>query len=128
MNSHAWLLEKLGSMATSYPARELGQLSALAEVSLVLIRVAIPISRAKEGRILTNQWDLYDKEHITFVPSGISPEKLQEGFEWLNSSFLSWHSIFRRLVRIHRSLQIFGPMNFGFHNAWKKRMNRHHTF
>jgi radical SAM superfamily enzyme YgiQ (UPF0313 family) len=74
-----------------------------------------------EGRILTDQWDLYDMEHVTFVPKGMTPEKLQEGFEWLNSSFLSWGSIFRRLLRIHRSLQIFGPMNLGFRKAWKKR-------
>jgi len=76
----------------------------------------------KEGRILTDQWDLYDMEHVTFNPRGMSREKLQEGFEWLNSSFLSWNSIFRRLFKIHRSLQIFGPMNFGFHKAWKKRI------
>ena len=75
----------------------------------------------REGRVLTDQWDLYDMEHVTFVPKGMRPEKLQEGFEWLNSSFLSWSSVFRRLFKIHRSLQIFGPMNFGFHKAWKKR-------
>jgi radical SAM superfamily enzyme YgiQ (UPF0313 family) len=76
----------------------------------------------REGRILTDQWDLYDMEHVTFVPKRMSPEKLQEGFEWLNSSFLSWRSIFRRLFKVHRSLQIFGPMNFGFHKAWKRRV------
>ena len=76
----------------------------------------------KEERILTDQWDLYDMEHVTFVPRGMSPEKLQEGFEWLNSSFLSWGSVFRRLLRIHRSLQIFGPMNVGFKKAWKRRI------
>ena len=77
----------------------------------------------REGRILTNQWDLYDMEHVTFVPRGMSPEKLQEGFEWLNSSFLSWGSMLRRLFKIHRSLQIFGPMNVGFRNAWKRKGN-----
>ena len=76
----------------------------------------------KEGRILTDQWDLYDMEHVTFVPKGMRPEKLQEGFEWLNSSFLSWGSIFRRLFKMNRSIQIFGPMNFGFHKAWKRRI------
>ncbi|MGB9627630.1 MAG: hypothetical protein ACPL6D_03120, partial [Thermodesulfobacteriota bacterium] len=74
-----------------------------------------------ENRILTNQWDLYDMEHVTFLPKGMSPERLQEGFEWLNSSFLSWSSIFRRLSKVHRSLQIFGPMNLGFRKAWKRR-------
>ena len=29
-------------------------------------------------------------EHVTFVPKGMSSEQLQEGFEWLNFSFLSW--------------------------------------
>jgi radical SAM superfamily enzyme YgiQ (UPF0313 family) len=76
----------------------------------------------KEGRILTDQWDLYDMEHVTFIPRGMTPEKLQEGFEWLNASFLWWGSIFRRLFRIHRSLQIFGPMNFGFRKAWNRRI------
>jgi len=76
----------------------------------------------REGRILTDQWDLYDMEHVTFVPKRMSPEKLQEGFEWLNSSFLSWGSMFKRLFRIHRSLQIFGPMNLGFQKAWKRRI------
>lgn len=76
----------------------------------------------KENRILTDRWDLYDMEHVTFIPKGMSPEKLQEGFEWLNSSFLSWGSIFRRLLKIHRSLQIFGPMNVEFRKAWKKKL------
>lgn len=75
----------------------------------------------KEGRLLTDQWDLYDMEHVTFVPKGMSPERLQEGFEWLNSSFVSWGSILRRLLKVHRSVQIFGPMNLGFRKAWKKR-------
>ncbi len=75
----------------------------------------------KENRILTNQWDLYDMEHVTFLPKRMSPEELQEGFEGLNSSFLSWSSILRRLSKVHRSLQIFGPMNFGFRKAWNRR-------
>ena len=75
----------------------------------------------REGRLLTNQWDLYDMEHVTFIPKKMSPEELQEGFETLNTFFLSWGSLFRRLFKMNRSLQIFGPMNFGFRQAWKKR-------
>jgi hypothetical protein len=76
----------------------------------------------KEKGMLTDQLDLYDMEHVTFIPRGMNPEKLQEGFEWLNSSFLSWGSIFLRLFKMNRSLQIFGPMNFGLHRALKKRI------
>ena len=75
----------------------------------------------REGRILTNRWDLYDMEHVTFVPKRMKPEELQEGFEKLNASFLSWRSIFRRLFKVHRSLQIFGPMNVEFRKAWKRK-------
>lgn len=75
----------------------------------------------KEGRILTDQWDLYDMEHVTFVPKRMSPEQLQEGFEWLNKNFLSWRSILNRLFKVHRSLQIFGPMNLGFRKAWRRK-------
>jgi hypothetical protein len=75
----------------------------------------------REGRILTDHWDLYDMEHVTLIPKRMRPEDLQEGFEWLNSSFLSWRSIFRRLLKLDRSLQIFGPMNLGFRKAWNRR-------
>jgi len=51
------------------------------------------------------------------VKSSRSPEKLQGGFEWLNSSFLLRGSIFWRLFKMNRSLQIFGPMNLGFRKA-----------
>jgi hypothetical protein len=61
-------------------------------------------------------------EHVTYVPKRMSPEKLQEGFEWLNASFLSWGSIIRRLFKMNRSIQIFGPMNLGFRKAWMKRI------
>lgn len=56
----------------------------------------------KENKILTNQWDLYDMEHVTFVPKSMGPEELQEGFEWLNSSFshggLSFEDFSRSIV------------------------------
>jgi hypothetical protein len=107
-------------MATSYPARELGPLSTPAEVTRFDL-CCHGHSQAKEGRILRDKWNLYDIEHVTFVPKGMNPEKLQEGFEWLNASFLSWGSIFRRSFKPHCSLQIFGPMNFGFRKAWKKQ-------
>jgi radical SAM superfamily enzyme YgiQ (UPF0313 family) len=80
----------------------------------------------REGRILTDDWDMYDMEHVTFRPMGMSVEELKEGYEWLNANFLSWSSILRRTLKVHRSIQIFGPMNVGFRSAWKRRNNHHH--
>jgi radical SAM superfamily enzyme YgiQ (UPF0313 family) len=74
-----------------------------------------------EGRILTNDWDMYDMEHVTFRPRGMSADELREGHEWLNSNFFSWSSILKRLLKVHRSIQIFGPMNIGFRSAWRRR-------
>jgi len=75
----------------------------------------------REGRILINDWDMYDMEHVTFRPRWMSVDELREGHEWLNSNFSSWRSILKRIFRVHRSIQIFGPMNIGFRSAWRRR-------
>ncbi|UCD71923.1 MAG: B12-binding domain-containing radical SAM protein [Syntrophobacterales bacterium] len=75
----------------------------------------------KEGRILTDNWDMYDMEHVTFRPKGMTVDELERGYEWLNTNFLSWDSILKRIFKFHRSIQIFGPMNVGFRSAWRKR-------
>ena len=69
---------------------------------------------------MTNDWDLYDMEHVTFRPRGMSIDELQQGHQWLNANFLSWGSILRRILKVHRSVQIFAPMNVGFRSAWKR--------
>ena len=74
----------------------------------------------RENRIVTNDWDLYDMEHVTFRPRGMSVDELQQGHQWLNANLLSWGSILRRILKVHRSVQIFAPMNVGFRSAWKR--------
>ncbi len=74
-----------------------------------------------EGRILSNSWEDYDMEHVTFQPKGMTPAQLQEGYDWLNSSFYSFGSMYRRLWKMHRSLQVFLPMNIGFRSAIKRK-------
>ena len=73
-----------------------------------------------EGRITSNDWRDYDMGHVTFVPRGMTAEELQAGHDWLNRSFYSFGSMYRRIFRVHRSLQVFGPMNLGFRNAMKR--------
>ncbi len=75
-----------------------------------------------EGRITSNAWQDYDMEHVTFVPRGMTARELQSGYDWLNGSFYSFSSMFRRIFRLHRSLQVFGPMNFGFRSAIRRKV------
>jgi radical SAM superfamily enzyme YgiQ (UPF0313 family) len=79
-----------------------------------------------EGRITSNDWRDYDMGHVTFIPNGMSARELQEGHELLNRSFYSLGSMYRRLFKAHRSVQVFAPMNIGFRSAIRRvaRMKR----
>ena len=77
-----------------------------------------------EGRIISNDWRDYDMEHVNFKPVGMSIDELQQGYDWLNSSFYSFPSIYRRLFKLHRSVQVFGPMNLGFRAALRRKVRR----
>lgn len=73
-----------------------------------------------EGRITSSNWEDYDMGHVTFRPVGMTAEELQEGHDRLNRSFYSFSSMFRRIFKAHRSVQVFAPMNIGFRSAIKK--------
>jgi radical SAM superfamily enzyme YgiQ (UPF0313 family) len=74
-----------------------------------------------EGRIVSDDWRDYDMEHVTFRPKGMSAARLQEGYDWLNRSFYSFGSMYRRIWKLHRSVQVFAPMNFGFRSAIRRK-------
>lgn len=73
-----------------------------------------------EGRILSSAWQDYDMGHVNFRPAGMTVEELQAGHDWLNRSFYSFSSMYRRLFKLHRSVQVFAPMNFGFRSAIRR--------
>ncbi|MFC1851782.1 B12-binding domain-containing radical SAM protein [candidate division CSSED10-310 bacterium] len=75
----------------------------------------------KQGRIISNDWSLYDMEHIVFRPTNMTVEQLYSGFKELTLSFHTVPTILKRLFMPTRSFQFFAPANFGFRNAWKKR-------
>ena len=50
-----------------------------------------------EGRILTNDWELYDAQHVVFQPKHMSVQQLQDGIEAAWKHAYSWNSIWRRL-------------------------------
>lgn len=74
-----------------------------------------------EGRIISNNWQDYDMEHVTFQPKGMTVQELQDGYDQACRSFYSWGSMYRRIFKLHRSVQVFGPMNIGFRSAIRKK-------
>jgi radical SAM superfamily enzyme YgiQ (UPF0313 family) len=50
---------------------------------------------AREGRILHENWDLYDTRHCVFRPARLSPAALEEGYWGAYRKFYRWGSILR---------------------------------
>lgn len=40
----------------------------------------------QEGRIVTDNWDLYDTRHVVFRPTRRQLEALKEGYDWASAS------------------------------------------
>lgn len=81
----------------------------------------------EENRIISCDWDEYDMNTVVFKPKCLSPERLQELFNHINSSIYSFSSLFRRLFKANRSLQIFLPQNLGFRMAWKRSVSYYNS-
>lgn len=48
-----------------------------------------------QGRITTDNWDLYDTRHVVFNPAKISKETLESGYHQSYRDFYKWSSIFK---------------------------------
>jgi len=48
---------------------------------------------AASGRILTDDWDLYDTRHVVFEPKLVSATELKSGYDWAYEKFYRWSSI-----------------------------------
>jgi radical SAM superfamily enzyme YgiQ (UPF0313 family) len=48
---------------------------------------------AKQGRLLHQDWDLFDTRHVVFQPVGMTSDELVEGYWRAYKEFYSWRSI-----------------------------------
>ena len=71
-----------------------------------------------QGRILHNDWDLYDTRHTVFRPARMSPDALEAGYWHAYESFYRWRSILRG-ARAHDSL-MDGLRHAAYATGWKK--------
>jgi radical SAM superfamily enzyme YgiQ (UPF0313 family) len=71
-----------------------------------------------EGRILTRDWDLYDTRHVVYRPARLTPQALEEGYNWAYREFYRWSSIVRA-SRSHGSVKHQAKHLF-YAAGWKK--------
>ena len=71
----------------------------------------------KEGRMLSNDWSLYDANHVVFRPKTFTPDQLLAGYYGALKEVYSLSSIFQRLWGTSAWKNFFYPMNFGFRQS-----------
>ena len=72
---------------------------------------------AADGRILSQQWSLYDGSHVVYQPRNLTPDQLLEGYFRAWKEAFSIPSIFHRLWGTTAWKNFFYPMNFGFRQS-----------
>ncbi len=50
---------------------------------------------AREGRLLHDDWDLYDTRHVVYQPARLTATQLEQGYWRAYREFYSWDAIFR---------------------------------
>lgn len=71
-----------------------------------------------EGRIVTQNWDLYDTRHVVYKPLGLNAIELEEGYHLAYESFYSWSNIYKASTT-HEKLQI-QLKHLLYAGGWKK--------
>lgn len=73
---------------------------------------------ASEGRIVTNDWNLYDTRHVVYRPAKLKPEALKEGYDWAYREFYRWGAIAR--AALHHGTVKHQAKHFFYAAGWKK--------
>jgi len=71
-----------------------------------------------EGRILSNDWNLYDTRHVVYRPARLQAKTLKAGYDWAYLEFYRWSSIARASLR-HGTLK-HQAKHFFYASGWKK--------
>tara|TARA_Y100000310_G_scaffold78020_1_gene74596 strand:+ start:6399 stop:7724 length:1326 start_codon:yes stop_codon:yes gene_type:complete len=80
----------------------------------------------EEGRILTEDWSLYDGQHVVFEPKNMTREDLYKGTEWAWKEVYSGKSMFKRLIGSRLHLQHMIPANLGY-RFYAHNLNKFYT-
>ncbi len=55
-----------------------------------------------QGRIISHDWSHYDHHTVVFQPKNMTPQKLAEGFHYVQREFYSFSSILRHIPSLLR--------------------------
>lgn len=75
-------------------------------------------SMKREGRILTNNWDLYDTRHVVYQTKSLSPQELEAGYHWAYKEFYTWSNIWRGSTQHDSAKHML--KHFLYAGGWKK--------
>jgi radical SAM superfamily enzyme YgiQ (UPF0313 family) len=70
-----------------------------------------------EGRLLHQDWDLYDTCHVVYRPRHLTPEQLAAGYAWCYERLFSHGSIWRRRPRDWRAVPPYLAMSYLYKRA-----------
>jgi radical SAM superfamily enzyme YgiQ (UPF0313 family) len=73
---------------------------------------------AEQGRLTTDDWDLYDTRHAVFRPARMSAAQLEDGYHRAYREFYRWRSIVRG-ASAHEDL-VAGLRHCAYSAGWKK--------
>ncbi len=76
----------------------------------------------EEGRIFSHDWSRYDFAHVVYRPAKMTPQELQEGYNYVFRKFYTWPKILRRALRNWRYLHYFLPASFYY--SWVSRHSK----
>jgi radical SAM superfamily enzyme YgiQ (UPF0313 family) len=79
---------------------------------------ALHAALAREGRITSANWDLYDTRHVVYRPARLTGRALEEGYWRAYRDFYRWTSIARASVT-HGTLK-HQAKHFAYSVGWKK--------
>jgi len=71
----------------------------------------------EEGRILHEDWQYYDTQHVVFQPAKMSVEQLDSGFRWAYKETYKYRSLFKRLSGNGKSffIKFFGNLAYSLY-------------
>ena len=73
---------------------------------------------ASDGRIVTQDWNLYDTRHVVYRPAQLTAEALKAGYDWAYREFYRWGSIAR--ASLHHGTLKHQAKHFFYASGWKK--------
>ena len=71
-----------------------------------------------DGRILHEDWDLYDTRHVVYRPAKLTPDELESGYWHAYESFYRWSSILRGAAT--HSSTVDAMRHVAYAGGWKK--------